>query len=529
MADARDTVAAAAPSPAERVSLLAPLRARNFRNLWLGGGISLIGDQFKFVALSWLVLSLTGRSAALGTVLMLQAIPRSILMLAGGVVTDRVPPRTVMLLSDAFRALVVGAIAGLAWTERITMAHLYALALLFGTVHFFPAQASIVPDLVPPGALRQANAIQQLTSQVVLAGAPALAGGVIAAIGVAGGFAVNAVSFLVSAVFLFLIRPPARGGGSPGRLWAQFVEGLRYVRQDPVTTMVVVIAALLFFGFSGATYVGLPVLAKGPLGTGPAGLGMLFSASGAGALLGGIVGGMRAVSRRGLVGSAALVAMGVLLAGVAAARTLPVAAVLLAGSGALMSWLGITFMTMLQLRTDRAYMGRVMAIMLFGIYGLYPFSYGLAGWVSDVLDGGKVVGGRAEALADMMRRWPHAEYRFDPQATAPYAARIFDPAAWSAETPLRIVLIGTDFEVRVWETLLRIPVGRATTYGAVASRIGKPSASRAVGMAVGKNPISFVVPCHRVIGKSGALTGYHWGLTRKRAILGWEAGQIATG
>ena len=174
-------------------------------------------------------------------------------------------------------------------------------------------------------------------------------------------------------------------------------------------------------------------------------------------------------------------------------------------------------------------------------YGFHPSPFGEAlivttprglaglGWVSDGVDGGKVVGGRAEALADMMRRWPHAEYRFGPQATAPYAARIFDPAAWSAETPLRIVLIGTDFEVRVWETLLRIPVGRATTYGAVASRIGKPSASRAVGMAVGKNPISFVVPCHRVIGKSGALTGYHWGLTRKRAILGWEAGQIATG
>lgn len=154
---------------------------------------------------------------------------------------------------------------------------------------------------------------------------------------------------------------------------------------------------------------------------------------------------------------------------------------------------------------------------------------GLAGlgWVSDGLDGGKVVGGRAEALADMMRRWPHADYAFDPQATAPYAARIFEPKAWAAETPLRVVLIGTDFEVRVWETLLRIPVGRATTYGDVASHIGKPTASRAVGMAVGKNPISFVVPCHRVIGKSGALTGYHWGLTRKRAILGWEAGQTA--
>lgn len=86
------------------------------------------------------------------------------------------------------------------------------------------------------------------------------------------------------------------------------------------------------------------------------------------------------------------------------------------------------------------------------------------------------------------------------------------------------MLIGTDFEVEVWETLLKIPVGRATTYQSVAERIGRPAASRAVGAAVGKNPISFVVPCHRVVGSTGALTGYHWGVPRKRAMLGWEAG-----
>jgi len=90
-----------------------------------------------------------------------------------------------------------------------------------------------------------------------------------------------------------------------------------------------------------------------------------------------------------------------------------------------------------------------------------------------------------------------------------------------------VVLIGTDFEVQVWETLLKIPVGKAATYQQVATRIGRPTANRAVGAAVGKNPISFVVPCHRVVGTSGALTGYHWGLPRKRAILGWEAGVIS--
>jgi AraC family transcriptional regulator of adaptative response/methylated-DNA-[protein]-cysteine methyltransferase len=137
-------------------------------------------------------------------------------------------------------------------------------------------------------------------------------------------------------------------------------------------------------------------------------------------------------------------------------------------------------------------------------------------------------GDRDAALADMKRRWRRADYREDAAATAPLARRIFNPAQWQADQPLRVVLIGTDFEIRVWQTLLRIPLGRATTYSDIASRIGKPSACRAVGAAVGKNPISFVVPCHRVLGRSGALTGYHWGLTRKQAILGWEAGALSS-
>jgi len=131
------------------------------------------------------------------------------------------------------------------------------------------------------------------------------------------------------------------------------------------------------------------------------------------------------------------------------------------------------------------------------------------------------------AVADMRSRWPRATYVEDSARTAPLCARIFDKKLWREDRPLRVVLIGTDFEVRVWETLLRVPMGRATTYSDIANHIGKPKAPRAVGAAVGKNPISFVVPCHRVIGKSGELTGYHWGLTRKRAMLGWEAGTVA--
>ncbi|MDB5593750.1 MAG: methylated-DNA--[protein]-cysteine S-methyltransferase [Hyphomicrobiales bacterium] len=135
--------------------------------------------------------------------------------------------------------------------------------------------------------------------------------------------------------------------------------------------------------------------------------------------------------------------------------------------------------------------------------------------------------GREAALADMQRRWPQATFVADQTATAPYVRRAFDPDLWRPEQPLRIVLIGSDFELRVWNTLLGVPLGTATSYASLAARIGKPGAARAVGAAVGRNPISFVVPCHRVMGSTGALTGYHWGLARKQAIIGWEAGRIA--
>ncbi len=164
-------------------------------------------------------------------------------------------------------------------------------------------------------------------------------------------------------------------------------------------------------------------------------------------------------------------------------------------------------------------------------YGYHPSPFGTA----LVMATGRGLAGLAFGdpgeeqanMADMRRRWPKANYVEDTAKTAPLAHRIFDRKEWRPDRPLRVVLIGTDFEVRVWETLLRIPMGRAATYSAIAGNIGRPAAARAVGAAVGKNPISFVVPCHRVIGKSGDLTGYHWGITRKRAMLGWEAGTVA--
>jgi len=126
--------------------------------------------------------------------------------------------------------------------------------------------------------------------------------------------------------------------------------------------------------------------------------------------------------------------------------------------------------------------------------------------------------GREAAFADMAGRWPKATLVEAPDRLAPWVAAAFGGAG---ETALH--LIGAPFQIKVWEALLTIPSGHVTTYSEIARAIGKPTANRAVGAAVGRNPVSWLIPCHRAIAKSGALTGYHWGLPLKRAMLAWES------
>lgn len=129
--------------------------------------------------------------------------------------------------------------------------------------------------------------------------------------------------------------------------------------------------------------------------------------------------------------------------------------------------------------------------------------------------------GDAAALADMMARWPDAVFVEDP---APLAVNV---AAAFGGGEARLHLIGAPFQIKVWEALMRIPTGHVTTYSDIAASIGKPRAVRAVGTAVGRNPISWLIPCHRALRKSGGLGGYHWGLPVKRAMLAWESAEIA--
>ncbi len=129
--------------------------------------------------------------------------------------------------------------------------------------------------------------------------------------------------------------------------------------------------------------------------------------------------------------------------------------------------------------------------------------------------------GAAAAYEDLRARWPKARFRPDPQALAAWVT-----AAFRQSGQVELHLLGAPFQIKVWEALLSIPSGHVTTYGEIAGAVNRPRAARAVGTAVGRNPVSFLIPCHRVLRKSGALGGYHWGLPVKRAILAWEAARL---
>jgi len=159
-------------------------------------------------------------------------------------------------------------------------------------------------------------------------------------------------------------------------------------------------------------------------------------------------------------------------------------------------------------------------------YGIHPTPFGecLLGVTERGLCSLEFLAGRNadEACEELAHRWPGAELTREPHATEPYLDKLFPEPGAEPRGPFTLHIKGTNFQLQVWQALLRIPAGALTTYGAVARSLDKPGASRAVGQAVGWNPISYLIPCHRVISSTTGLGGYRWGLPRKRAILAWE-------
>jgi predicted MFS family arabinose efflux permease len=390
------------PAPAGRAArlarlpLFAPLLGRDYRLVWFGESVSLLGDQFHYVALSWLVLGLTGSGLALGTVLFAASLPRGAFLLVGGVLADRVSPRTLMLGSNVIRAMVTTAIAGLVLGSQVQIWQLVMAGVIFGTVDavFFPAINTIVARLAPTEQLASANALLQGTQQLMSTVGPAIAGFTVAIIGVGAAFAIDAASFAVAAIALWLVRgdtrvvaphadPAQAAPGPQASVRASLVEGVRAVLGDPALRVLVILSTAFNVAFTGPIVVGLPWLVRVRFGGDAAMLGLLLAAFGGGAVIGIVLAG--SLPRPKSLGALVLgiaVGLGVGLAAIGLApwqADLAISLVVGAGVG----YLNVSIITWTQARTEPALLGRTMSFLMLGSVVAAPLSLAAAGVLVD--------------------------------------------------------------------------------------------------------------------------------------------------
>lgn len=427
-----------------------PLAIRPFRLLWASEVVSMIGDQFQYIALSWLVISLTGSGFALGTVLIAVGVPRALLIVPFGVVADRRPPRQLMLAAHIGRGVVVGAMAALVVSGQATIPLIVALSTLFGIADalYLPTLESAIPRMVEPAGLQSANALVQGTLQLTSFVGPPIAGAVIAIVGTGSGFVVNAMSFFVAASIVALIsapsglaRPspvlaakpvagdhaadaaPAASHAKPA-FRAQLREGFAYVAHDPAIRMLMLIALVLNLAFNGPVEVGMAWLANNRFGAGPAGLGLLLAGWGVGALVGTLAAGNIGGVRQGRLVMVAITVAGAGLAVIGLIPALPLLVLLLAVMGVAVGYTNIVAITWLQARVETALLGRVMSLVMLMSFGITPLSLGLAGALID-LDAAFLFG-IAGALILLVAAFA---------AATGFPRMIDEPAAGAAETP----------------------------------------------------------------------------------------------
>ncbi len=359
-----------------------PLRAKYFRRFWIGATISLFGDQFYLVALPWLVLQLTGSGLALGTILMVAAIPRAVFMLIGGAASDRISPRRVMIATGIARTILVAAVAGLIYLHLLRLWHLYLLAGAFGFADAFsyPAAMALLPSLVSLDRLPAANALFGGSAQLSTTVGPAPAGWTVKRWGVAAAFAIDAVSFLfVIAALLMIPDPPATPAARRPSMGKAILEGLRYVAQDPPMRALVLMIAAMNFGVAGPLVIGLAAIGKQRFRS-AAVFGILLSAMAGGGLVGTFLPAIfRRQRHRGLLLLGFSFAVGVGMAAIGFLHHVAAIAAVLALVGLGSGLVGVHLQAWFQARVERALLGRVLSVLMFAAVGLIPFSYVMAG------------------------------------------------------------------------------------------------------------------------------------------------------
>jgi len=389
-----DTITLEQKPVSKKTSATHVLKIRNFRMLWIGEGISLLGDQFYLIALPWLVLLLTGNALAVGTVLAAAGIPRALFMLVGGAMTDRVTPRKLMINSNLVRMILTGLLAALVLMNLIQLWMLYVFALAFGLADafFFPAQTSIVPQLVSKEQLQAGNAMIQGTATFSLLVGPVLAGAMISLLdgganhstsGIAFAFALDSFSFLASISMLSLMKvADARTEKSESGVLASIREGLLYAWNDASLRIAFTITIGLNVLINGPFAVGIPMVARTRFSEGAVAFGLIMSLFGGGALLGSILAGVLPKPSKKMLGTVPLCvisAMGIGLAVIGIAPTLIIAASAALVMGTANGYSNILLITWLQHHIAPEMMGRTMSLIMFAAIGLNPVSTALAG------------------------------------------------------------------------------------------------------------------------------------------------------
>lgn len=367
--------------------LWAPARLASFRWLWLGQSLSLLGDGFSYLAFSWITLSLTGSTLALGVVLAAQAVPRTLLTLVGGSLSDRWSTRRVMMLSSWARAAVMTAVGLAGLAGLLSIGPLCAAAAAFGAVDAFfqPARQSILPSVVDADLLRPANALLSAGSRVSSVLGPAVGGVVVAFTGAPVAFLVDGLCFALCGLCVSRVRPRAlhpEPGAAAGEetLLARIRAGLGYAWRDPRIRAVLAVDAAVTFCYAGAFVVGFATLAAFELPGGATTLGLLNGALAGGALLGGLAGGM--VGGRPRVGLLIAALAGWLAAGMSVLGVLhnaaaAIATVLAMGFG--IGFQGVFGLSWIQRSIHGSVLSRVISVDMVLGYAVAPISLVLCG------------------------------------------------------------------------------------------------------------------------------------------------------
>jgi len=387
-----------------RLRFARALRSRPFALLWLGQTISTLGDGAYLTALAWQVLVLTGSGAAMGIVLIATSVPRVVFLLLGGVIADRLPRRLVMLWADAGRAVAVGAIAVLSYTNALQFWHLIALGLLFGLsqAFFLPAYQSIAPQLVEVEALPSANALNGLTREIGMLAGPALGALLVARFSTASAFAFDSLSFLVSALCLLAVRVPlkpllaqeglevetAKPRGARG-LFADMREGIGYVAASSWLWVTIAIAA--FGNALRAPYsVTLPLHVRDFYHSSVGLYGAIFSAFAIGSILATLaVGQLRRIHRRGIVAYSALLvsSLAMMVFALPVSHDLIPVVTLTAGAldGAGIGVFDVIWVTVLQEMVPSEKLGRVSSVDFVGSLLFQPLGLAAIGFLTDAV------------------------------------------------------------------------------------------------------------------------------------------------